>query len=74
LFRALILGNVSKTWSVVKKGLSFIALESFGSPLMYLSVNIPCANGEKQIEPTPEIFNKFNNPSSIQRSNILYFG
>ena len=51
-----------------------LALDSVGIPCSYLSVNIPCASGEKAIQPTLWSSSTSSNPFSGVRSNMEYLG
>src|SRR5438876_333755 len=50
------------------------ARESDGIPFRYLSVSIPCARGEKTMQPTPSSPSASSRPGSIQRLSSEYDG
>jgi hypothetical protein len=50
------------------------ARESCGTPCRYLSVSIPCASGEKTMQPTPSSSSASSSSASIQRLSIEYEG
>src|SRR5262249_46614259 len=63
--------------SVIRSGendVFSLAREPSGMPCRYLSVSIPCARGEKAMQPTPSSASTSSSPSSIQRLSIEYDG
>ena len=51
-----------------------MARDPAGIPFRYLSVSIPCASGEKPMQPTPSSPSVSSSSGSIQRFSIEYDG
>ena len=67
----------ASAWSVSRSGESDVfaaAREPAGIPSRYLSVSIPCASGEKPMQPTPSSPSVSSSSGSIHRFSSEYDG
>ena len=73
-FSARIFASASSVSEFGESELGRLAREPSGMPSRYLSVSMPCASGEKTMQPTPSSPSASSSSGSIQRLSIEYDG